>query len=100
MLGGLDRERDLLEKSRFTMGSISFYVIQSGAGSCPWPPHPGNQSRRFPPSEDPTGSPLRYGGFRAASCTHHKDHIFRDAFFALGVNEWLRFFSISVTFFV
>jgi len=29
--------------------SISFYVIQSGAGSCLGPRTPGNQSRRFPP---------------------------------------------------
>jgi len=55
-------------------------VIQSGAGSCPWPPHPGEPVPSVLSVGGPDGSPLRYGGFQAASCTHHKDHIFRDSF--------------------
>jgi len=59
--------------------SISSWMIQSGAGSCPWPPRPREPVPSVPPVEEADGSPLRYGGFRAASCAHNKDPMLRNA---------------------
>lgn len=33
---------------------------------CPQSPHPEIQSRQLPLSENPTGPPLRYGGFKGS----------------------------------
>ena len=73
----------MIQKERIRLlhdQSISFCVIQSGAGSCPWPPHPGEPVPSVPPIGEADETSLRYGGFQAASCTRHKDYIFRDAF--------------------
>jgi len=59
--------------------SISVDVMQLGAGSCPWPPRPGEPVPSVPPIGKTDGSPLRYGGFGAASCAHRQDNIVGDA---------------------
>jgi hypothetical protein len=64
---------------QISLASISIYVIQLGSGSCPQPPRPGEPVPSVPPVGEPDGSPLRYGGPRAASCTLHKDRMFGDA---------------------
>jgi hypothetical protein len=56
-----------------TVGT-SVNMIQLRAGNFPWPPHPGEPVPSVPPVKEIDGSPLRYGGSREASCTHHKDH--------------------------
>ena len=54
-------------------------MIPLGAGSRPDPSHPGEPVPSVPPVGEAEGSPLRYGGFRAASCAHYKDHKSGDA---------------------
>ncbi len=48
-------------RGKLRLGRISFYMIQSGAGGCPWPPHPGEPVPAVPPSEDTTGPPSATG---------------------------------------
>jgi Arc/MetJ-type ribon-helix-helix transcriptional regulator len=55
-------------------------VIPFGSGCHPRPPHPGEPVPSVPPVGESDGSPLRYGGFRAASCACPKDHILGDAY--------------------
>ena len=43
------------------------------------PPHPRKPVPSVSPVGEPDGSPFRYGGFRAASCAHDKNHIREDA---------------------
>jgi len=47
--------------------SISVRVISLGAGGRPWPPDPREPVPSVPPVGEADGTPLRYGGFRAAS---------------------------------
>jgi hypothetical protein len=70
-------EKDGLRLSR---GSISKYAIfMIGVGCRPRPPHPGEPVPSVPPVGESDGSPLRYGGFRAASYAEW-NHINGDAY--------------------
>jgi hypothetical protein len=59
--------------------SISVSVIPFGAGRCPQPPHPGERVPSVPPVGESDRSPLRYGGFMAASFAYPRDDMLKNA---------------------